>query len=155
MVAVVDNEAERRIEIGAATAASERRGFMHDDLAPGIDEAHRRAQPRDTRADDMDRAAGHRMPYRSSAPTRRRRLALARRRGGAKPSLTILSRIEPYATAISRGAFTAARGAVPMIDWALSKCPRARAATSAQAWVSFGSAAAARGSSPVTPAAAS
>src|SRR5271169_5920085 len=106
---------------------------MHNDLAPSVDKAHGRAQARDARADNMDRAAVHRMPYRRSAPSRRRRLALARRRGGAKPSFTILSRIEPYAAAINRGALTAARGAAAMTDRALSKCSRARAATATQA----------------------
>ena len=57
--------------------------------------APRRAQAGDARADNMNHAAVHRMPYRRRAPSRRRRLALARRRGGAKPSFSILSRIEP------------------------------------------------------------
>jgi hypothetical protein len=89
---------------------------MHDDFAAHVGKTHGGAQARNARADDMDRASAHRMPYRSSAPSRRSRLALARRRGGAKPSFTILSRIEPYATAINRGAFTAARGAAAMMD---------------------------------------
>ena len=116
VVAVVDDEAKRGVKIGPATTAGERRSLMHNDLAPDIDETHGRAQSRDARADDMDRASAHRMPYRRSAPSRRSRLALARRRGGAKPSFSILSRIEPYATAINRGALTAARGDAAMID---------------------------------------
>ena len=43
MVAIVDDEAERRIVIGAATAASERRSLMHDDLDPSVDKTHSRA----------------------------------------------------------------------------------------------------------------
>src|ERR1700722_14555560 len=150
MVAIVDDEAKRWVKIGSATAAGERRSLVHNDLDPGIGNAHSGAQARNARADDMDRASAHRMPYRRSAPRRRSRLALARRRGGAKPSFTILSRIEPYAAAINRGAFTAA-----IMDCAWSKCSRARPATKTQAWASFGSAAAASGSSVVTPAAAS
>src|ERR1700722_4163964 len=122
MIAVVDDDAERRVEIGPAAAARERRSFMHDDVTPGVDQAHGRAQAGDARADNMNHAAVHRMPYRRRAPSRRRRLVLTRRRGGAKPSFSILSRIEPYAAAISRGAFTAARGGDVMIDWAFSKC---------------------------------
>src|ERR1700733_9071875 len=155
MVAVVDDQTERWVQIGPTTTAGERSSLMHNDLEPDIDKTHSRAQARNARADDMDRANTHRMPYRRRAPSRRSRLALARRRGGAKPSFTILSRIEPYATAINRGAFTAARGDAAMMDCACSKCSRARPATKTQAWVSFGSAAAASGSSVVTPAAAS
>ena len=95
MIAVVDGDAKRRVEIGSATSAGERRSLMHDDLAPRFDKAHRGAQARDSGADDMDGASAHRIPYRRSAPMRRSRLALARRRGGAKPSFTIRSRIEP------------------------------------------------------------
>ena len=95
MVAVIDDDTERRIEIGPATATGERRGLVHNDVTPGIEEAHGGAQAGDARANDMDHAAGHRMPYRRRAPSKRRRLALARRRGGAKPSFCILSRIEP------------------------------------------------------------
>ena len=47
MVAVVDDEAKRRIEIGPATAAREGRRLMHDDLAPGVDKAHGGAQAGD------------------------------------------------------------------------------------------------------------
>src|SRR5580704_16673055 len=119
MVAVVDDYAEGRVKIGPATTAGERRSLMYNDLAPDVEKTHSRAQARNARAYDMDRATAHRMPYRRSAPSRRRRLALARRRGGAKPSLSILSRIEPYATAINRGAFTAARGDAAMMDCAL------------------------------------
>src|SRR5271156_2753460 len=121
MIAVVDDDTERRVEIGPTAAAGERRSLMHHDLTSGVDKAHGRAQARNARADDMDRASAHRMPYRRRAPSRRSRLALARRRGGAKPFFSILSRIEPYAAAINRGAFTAARGAAAMTDWALSK----------------------------------
>ena len=62
MVAVVDDEAKRRVKIGPATAAGERRGLMHDDPAPGVGKAHGRAQARNAGADDMDRASAHRMP---------------------------------------------------------------------------------------------
>src|SRR5271170_3352021 len=107
MVAVVDDDTERRVEIGPAAATGERRSLMHNDLTPNVHKTHCGAQARNARADDMDRASAHSMPYRRSAPSRRSRLALAPRRGGAKPSFTILSRIEPYATAINRGALTA------------------------------------------------
>src|ERR1700722_4018636 len=155
MVAVVDDETERWVQIGPTTAAGERRSLMHNDLEPDVDKTHSRAQARNAREDDIDRANTQRRPYPRSAPSRRNRLALARRRGGAKPSFPILSRIEPYATAINRGAFTAARGDAAIMDCAWSKCSRARAATATQAYVSFGSAAAASGSSVVPPAAAS
>src|SRR6202050_2576482 len=104
MVAVVDDEPERRVEIGPTAAPRERRNLMHNDVTSGVDKAHGCAQARNARADDMDHAAAHRMPYRSNAPSRRRRLALARRRGGGKPSFSILSRIEPEAAANKRGA---------------------------------------------------
>ena len=62
MVAVVDDEAEGGIEIGPAAAAREGRRFIHDDPAPGIDEAHSGAEPRDPGADDMDGPAAHEIP---------------------------------------------------------------------------------------------
>ena len=95
MVAVVDDDAERWVKIGPTTAAGARRSLMHNDLATGIDKTDRRAEARNSGADDVDRAGPHGMPYRRRAPTRRKRLAFARRRGVAKPSATIRSRIEP------------------------------------------------------------
>ena len=62
MVAVVDDEAERRIEVGPAAAAREGRRLMHDDLGSRIDEAHGGAEARDPRADDMNGPPAHGMP---------------------------------------------------------------------------------------------
>ena len=83
MIAVIDDDAERRIEIGPAAAASERRSLMHDDLTLGIEKAHGGAQAGDARADNMDHAgrsqdaisqkrAEQAQPARLDAPPRRR-----------------------------------------------------------------------------------
>ncbi len=62
VVAVIDDEAKRRVGIGPATAAGERRSLMHDDLAPGIEQTHGGAQARNSCADDMDGPGAHGTP---------------------------------------------------------------------------------------------
>ena len=128
MVAVVDRETPSVwIKIGPATAAGAR-GLVHDDLATGVGKAHGRAQARDARPDDMDGAGGHGTPYRRSAPSTRRRLAFARRRGRreavARPSGRESSR-RPRPSAAARAPPRAAPAA--MMERAFVEMPaRAR-----------------------------
>ena len=95
VVAVVDDETERRIEIGPTTASRERRSLMHDDPHAPLDKAHSGAQAGDARADDMDarRQSQDAISQKSAKQAQPARLDPGR--GGAKPSFSILSRIEP------------------------------------------------------------
>ena len=59
MVAVVDIEPERRLEIGSATAARMARQLMHDDFAPGARQLDRSGETGETGADNMHGSACH------------------------------------------------------------------------------------------------
>ncbi len=54
MVAVIDLEAERRIEVGAATSPSLLGRLVQDDLFAGYRESNGGAEAGETRADHMD-----------------------------------------------------------------------------------------------------
>ncbi len=58
MIAVVDRQAQRLVEIGATAAARGLRRLVHDHSKPRLGKAHRRAQARDAGPDDMDGASG-------------------------------------------------------------------------------------------------
>jgi hypothetical protein len=61
MISIVDGHADRRIVIGAAAAASESRGFMHDDALAARGEPYRRGQTGKAGADDVNGARHHTM----------------------------------------------------------------------------------------------
>ena len=61
MIAVVDGEPKRRLEIGAAATAGLGRELMQDDLPASTHEAHRRCEPGKTRAHDVHRFVRHQM----------------------------------------------------------------------------------------------
>ena len=68
MIAVVDREPKRRLEIGAAAAAGMGRKLMHDDLPASTHEADRCCEPGKTGAHDMHRSVRHQMmPWRRTA----------------------------------------------------------------------------------------
>jgi len=56
MVAVVDGQPERLVEIGAAAAAGLRRAFDEDDLAPGLRQRRGGGEPGQSAAHDINRA---------------------------------------------------------------------------------------------------
>ena len=58
VVAVVDDEVERRIVIGPAAPAGGARRLVHDDGSPLVRQPDRGAEARQPRADHMD-GAGH------------------------------------------------------------------------------------------------
>src|SRR5579883_3318236 len=60
MIAVVDHHAERRVVIGAATAAREGRRFVHGDALAAPGKAHRGRKPGKSSPDDMDGARHNR-----------------------------------------------------------------------------------------------
>ena len=62
MVAVVDDEAQSRVEEGPAASSRRLRRLVHDRFNAGLGEAHRRAQAGDARADDMDGPFPHTTP---------------------------------------------------------------------------------------------
>jgi len=62
MIAVVDAEPKRRLEIGAATAACLGGKLMHDDFSAPTYETYRRCQPGKTSAHDMNRSAHQTKP---------------------------------------------------------------------------------------------
>ena len=54
VVAVVDDHAERRIEIGAAAPAGLARRLVDDDVPSPVGEAHRGGKPGEASPDDVD-----------------------------------------------------------------------------------------------------
>jgi hypothetical protein len=61
VIAVVDGHADRRVVIGAAAAAGESGGLMHQDTATLPGELYRRGQTGETRANDMNGAVHYSM----------------------------------------------------------------------------------------------
>ena len=57
MIAVVDGHADRGVVVGAAAPAGESGGLVHDDLRAARQKPHRRGEPGEPGADDVDRAA--------------------------------------------------------------------------------------------------
>ncbi len=59
VIAVVDLDPERAVDIGAAAPAGLAGRLVDDDLGAGIAEAQRRREPGEPGADDMDAGRGH------------------------------------------------------------------------------------------------
>jgi hypothetical protein len=59
MIAVVDGESERRLEIGPAASTRVARQLVHDDIAPGARELDRSGETGETGADNMHGSACH------------------------------------------------------------------------------------------------
>ena len=62
MVAVVDDDAHGLVGVGSAAPSGGLRRLVHDHLESGLGEAHRGAQTRDARSNDMDCPHDHRTP---------------------------------------------------------------------------------------------
>jgi hypothetical protein len=90
VIAVIDDDTERRIEMGPQRPPANA-SLVHNDLTPSI-EAHGGAQASDARTDDMTTPRSG-MPYRRRRRGRRRLPGPPPRRREAL--FAILSRIEP------------------------------------------------------------
>ncbi len=65
VIAVVDLDPERAVDIGAAAPAGLAGRLVHDDLGAGIADAQRRREPGQPGADDVDAGRGHYSAWRS------------------------------------------------------------------------------------------
>src|SRR6185312_7703960 len=93
MVAVVDGEVGRRVEIGTATAARGLRGFVKAHEPTGIGEPHGGGKAGDSGADNVNSLLHQMKAYRKMIPSRVILLTRTGARGAANPRSSNKSRI--------------------------------------------------------------
>ena len=94
MIAVVDHQADRGIEIRAATAARLPSLLVHDDVTPALGEAHCRGKPGNSGADDVNRPWLHQKRRALSTARMTRPLGVrTRARGALQPRAFSFSRM--------------------------------------------------------------
>src|SRR6185312_6645288 len=93
MVAVVDGEAGRCVEIGTAAASRGLRGLVHQHAIAGIGEPHGGGKAGDSGADDVNSLLHQMKAYRKMIPSRVILLTRTGARGAANPRSSNKSRI--------------------------------------------------------------